>query len=131
MSITPLIIVCLQNPTSDQSAEVIEEEVEAIGKEITGDLRGALSLHIKQVKEALCDFEAYQKVGKRVLVTFISVDLSVLVEPILETNKSIAISISLDASASSPESHSIHLSKETHLMSRDKRELYDRKKKEQ
>ena len=66
----------------------------------------------------------------QVLVTFISVDLSVLVEPILETNKSIAISISLDASASSPESHSIHLSKETHLIARDKSKLYDRKKKE-
>ena len=38
---------------------------------------------------------------KRVLVTFILVDLSVLVEPILETNKSIAKSFSLDASASS------------------------------
>ena len=38
---------------------------------------------------------------KRVLVTFILVGLSVLVEPILETNKSIAKSFSLDASASS------------------------------
>ena len=38
---------------------------------------------------------------KRVLVTFILVDLSVLVEPILESNKSIAKSFSLDASASS------------------------------
>ena len=55
--------MCLQNPASDLSAEGIEEEVEAFVKGIVGDLRGALSLHFKQVKEAVCDIEAYQKVG--------------------------------------------------------------------
>ena len=62
-SITPLIIVCLQNPASDLSAKVIEEKVEAFEKETHWRSQRDLSLHFKQVKEAVCDIEAYQKVG--------------------------------------------------------------------